>query len=471
MGQDVNKTTFTAEDFLEFKRRLDVETQYLKSMLLEQRFADQDCMTGFELEGWLLDHNYYPNPVNQKFLQEIAHPLVVSELSRFNIEINGTPQRLVGTALGTLQQELEQTQAQCQITANGMDAVVMFIGTLPTLRNADLSMANMTPMKRYQALNAQVFESRGGKPITLNINGREHLSVTHDDVMLEAGTTSFQVHLQTPLHSFVRHFNASLILSAPLIAATANSPFLFKRDLWDETRIPLFEQAITTPDIHGNPRVSFGEGYIQSPIDSFILNQLNQPIMLPFLYEDNPETLRHLRLHNGTIWRWNRPLIGFNAQGVPHVRIEHRIMPAGPSIPDMIANAALYLGACTALAANEVPAEKQLHFTAARNNFYSAARYGLDAQIMWLDGKIYPASALLSDVIIPMADSGLALLGIAHDEREYYIGILRSRVASQQTGTGWQHAYIAKYGPDFFNMTAAYLHHQQSGKPVHEWEI
>ncbi len=471
MGQDVNKTAFTAEDFFVFQQRLDAETECLREMLEKQRFSDQATVTGFELEGWLLDHNYFPAPVNQEFLQAIKNPLVVSELSRFNFEINGKPQVLTGNALFQLQQELDQTIENCRNVANSMNASVLLIGSLPTLRNADLSMKNMTPMNRYQALNKQVFESRKQQPIVLDISGRQHLKLAHHDVMLEAGTTSFQVHLQMPLNAFVRHFNASIILSAPLIAATANSPYLFGKDLWSETRIPLFEQAISTADTQGRPRVSFGEGYIQSPLDGFAYNQKSEPVLLPFLYDDRPDSLRHLRLHNGTIWRWNRPLIGFNEQGIPHVRIEHRIMPAGPSVPDMIANAALYLGACTAMAAADVPAETQLDFSVARDNFYRAAKDGLNADVTWLDGKSYPAASLLLDAIIPLADAGLAMLNLEADQRHYYISLLKARISSRQTGTEWQRAFIRKYGAEFFNMTATYRHYQQSGKPVHEWEI
>jgi len=471
MGQDVNKTAFTAEDFFVFQQRLGAETDYLREMLQAQQFSDQAKVTGFELEGWLLDHNYFPAPINQEFLKAIKDPLVVSELSRFNFEINGRPHILSGNALNQLQQELNQTIESCKHVANDMSASTLLIGTLPTLRNADLSMANMTPMNRYQALNKQVFESRKQKPILLDIAGKQHLKLAHHDVMLEAGTTSFQVHLQTPLNEFVRHFNASLILSAPLIAATANSPYLFGKDLWSETRIPLFEQAISTSDVHGGLRVSFGEGYIQSPLDGFVYNQTDEPVLLPFLYDDRIENLRHLRLHNGTIWRWNRPLIGFNEQGIPHVRIEHRIMPAGPSVPDMIANAALYLGACTAMAAAEIPAETQLDFLIARNNFYRAAKDGLCADIVWLDGKSYQVASLLLDVIIPLADAGLAMLNLDEDQRNYFISLLRARIRSRQTGTEWQRAFVRKYGTDFFNMTATYQHYQQGGKPVHEWEI
>ena len=471
MGQEVNKTSFSQDEFFQFKQNLDAETNLLKEMLEQGSFIDQAVVTGFELEGWLIDHNYFPAPINQEFLGALADPLVVSELSRFNIELNGTPQPLKESALGLLQEELGHTYLKCCQVANSMGASLLFIGTLPTLRNSDLSLANMTPMKRYQALNELVSKSRNYKPVVLDIDGLDHLHVTHDDVMLEAGTTSFQVHLQVPIDKFVRHFNASLILSAPIIAATANSPYLFGKNLWAETRIPLFEQAITSKDFNGMPRVSFGEGYARSPLDSFLINQTSQPVLLPFVFESDPEKLNHLRLHNGTVWRWNRPLIGFNNNGVPHVRIEHRIMPAGPSIPDMIANAALYLGACTALASDEVAAETKIDFEQARNNFYLSAKHGLDAEIRWLDGHVHKVRDILLNQVIDLAAKGLASLGIRKDECDYYMSILSARVESGQTGAGWQRAFIKQNGANYFNLTANYLHRQQSGKPVHEWEI
>ncbi len=471
MGQEVNQISFTTNDFKSFNDHLCAETKILETMLENNEFNDASTVTGFELEGWLVDHNYFPAPINQEFLQRIADPLVVSELSLFNIELNGTPQALKKNAMSLLQKELEQTWCRCRQTANEMESSLILIGTLPTLRNSDLTMANISPMKRYLALNEQVLKARGNNPIKLNIKGREHLHVTHHDVMLEAATTSFQVHLQTPIDTFVRHFNASIILSAPIIAATANSPYLFGVDLWDETRVPLFEQAIAACDLAGNSRVSFGEGYITSSIDCFKYNQAKQPILLPILFGDPSKQLKHLRLHNGTIWRWNRPLIGFNDEGKPHVRIEHRIMPAGPSIVDMIANAALYIGACSSLALLNEPAESKLNFAQARSNFYEAARSGLQAEIIWLDNKLHNVRDLLLHQIIPMASSGLEALGIDADERDYYINILRARIESRQTGAQWQRDFIGRYGSNFFNMTANYLHHQQSGRPVYEWEI
>lgn len=471
MGQEVSEITFTPEDFGAYQQRLQQETQSLQNLLTAGALDNEAWVAGFELEGWLLDHNFYPAPINQEFLQQVNDPLVVSELSRFNTELNGTPQPLQPHAFSKMQQELAATMHKCHTSANTLGASLMFIGTLPTLRNADLTMANMSPMKRYRALNDQVLKARQHKPIKLDISGGEHLSVTHHDVMLEAGTTSFQVHLQTPIDQFVRHFNASLILSAPIIAATANAPYLFGKDLWSETRIPLFEQAISAGISTGNARVNFGHGYIKTPLDCFVQDQTQHPVLLPILYDEHPHKFQHLRLYNGTIWRWNRPLVGFNDAGTPHIRIEHRIMPAGPSLVDMIANAALYLGACTLMASLTDAPEQQLAFDSARDNFYQAAKFGLDAELRWLNNSRYRAHDLLLNEIIPMAGAGLTALCINSDDHDYYLGILRARIESGQTGSEWQRNFIRRHGHHFHEMTAQYLHHQYSGKPVHEWEI
>ncbi len=473
MGQEVGKTRFDPADFAAFSARLAQETRMLAEMLESGGFDDTAQVTGFELECWLLDHNLFPAPINQAFLQHLASPLVVPELSRFNIELNGTPQPLRADALRRMENELNLTWRRCQQAAHDLEATLILIGTLPTIRNADLCMANISPLKRYLALNAQVLNARHGRPIELDIRGREHLSLTHHDVMLEAATTSFQVHLQVPLRQFTRHFNASLLLSAPLVAAAANSPYLFEKSLWDETRIPLFEQAVDAGESGRGerPRVNFGERYLESPFTCFDDNLACYPVMLPICFDEDIRALPHLRLHNGTIWRWNRPLVGSNAQGQPHLRIEHRVLPAGPSIVDMIANAALYLGATHWLASLQQPPEADLPFDLARDNFYLAARDGLDASIHWLDGVRHLVREVLLEEVLPMARQGLSMLGIDEDDRDHYLGILHARIASGQNGAAWQRAYIDRHGRDFFRMTAAYLHFQRSGMPVHEWDL
>ena len=474
MGQEIDRIAFGRPDFEEFSSRLAEETALLESWLGEGQFEQSAYVGGFELEAWLLDSNYFPLPANQAYLARLNNPLVVHELSKFNVELNGTPQPLIGRALRCLEEELTSTWRQCLEVAHEFEGTLIMIGILPTVREQDLSLANISPLNRYYALNQQVLESRKGRPIRLDIQGREHLRLTHADVMLEAATTSFQVHLQAPADEAVRYFNAAQILSAPMVALAANSPFLFEKCLWEETRIPLFEQAVDVGDnaLPERRRVTFGSGYLQhSVIECYRENLTRYPVLLPIQFDAGPQELRHLRLHNGTIWRWNRMLIGFNAAGTPHLRVEHRVMSAGPTIVDMIANAAVFLGASRFLAGLRAPPEADLPFLTARENFYRAAREGLDAPIVWLDGSEVGLRTLLTDEIFPMARERLKLLGADEEDIERYLDVARARVRTGFNGAAWQRAHVERYGRDFFRLTADYLERQRSAMPVHEWQV
>jgi len=469
MGQEIQRIQFDPEDFARFGRRLADETALLGEWLRSGRFSAAGYVGGFELEGWLIDRQFFPAPINEAYLGRLASPLVVPELSKFNVELNGTPQPLAGQALSRMQQELSQTWQHCQQVARELESALILIGILPTVRESDLSLTNISPLNRFHALNTQILKRRGGQPLRVVIEGRERLDVLHEDVMLEAAATSFQVHMQVPAAEAVRYYNASQILAAPLAAVAANSPFLFERQLWEETRIPLFEQAVDTREAR---RVTFGEDYlVQSPLESFADNLQRFPVLLPVAFDSQPEAFCHLRLHNGTVWRWNRLLVGTDTAGGPHLRIEQRVMPAGPTIVDMIANAALYLGAARFLAGLAHAPEADLPFAQAKANFYQAARKGLSAELVWLNGRSIGLRELLREELLPMAREGLTLLGLDEAESESYLSVIRNRVDSGQNGAAWQKAFVAKYGRDFFQLTAAYLEHQRSGVPVHEWAV
>jgi hypothetical protein len=256
------------------------------------------------------------------------------------------------------------------------------------------------------------------------------------------------------------------------VAIGCNSPFLFGRDLWAETRIPLFEQAVSVGGGILDERVSFGFRYVErSMMETFEANLARYPVLMPHLMDTPPEQLAHLRLHNGTIWRWNRPLIGFEPDGRPHLRIEHRVLPSGPSVPDCIANAALYFGAVAELLGSEVVAEARIPFLDARNGFYACAREGLGAEIRWLDGGSHRVSAILALDLIPRARRGLEGLGIDRGEIDHWLGILERRLEAKRTGAGWQRAWVAHHGADMPGLVAAYLDRQRSGRPVHEWDV
>ncbi|MDH3289319.1 MAG: glutamate--cysteine ligase [Betaproteobacteria bacterium] len=474
MGREITQVRFDPVDYTSFRERVEAETRIFETWWREGQFDRSAYMGGFELEAWLVDRECRPFPENEAYLKRLASPLVVPELARFNVELNGTPQRLAGRALRTLEDELVATWQRCQKAAQALGGALAMIGILPTVRERDLTLRNISPLNRYYALNEQVLKRRGGRPIKLEIAGRERLALTHEDVMLEAGATSFQVHLQVPADELTRCFNASLVLAAPLVALSANSPYLFEHDLWDETRIPLFEQAVDTGDAvePGEHRVTFGSGYLESgPRESFVENLERYPVLLPAHFDSAPEELCHMSLHNGTIWRWNRLLLGFSGAGVPHVRIEHRVMPAGPTIIDMMANAAVYFGAVRALAGRRVAPEAELSFEAARTNFYAAARDGLAARFAWLDGRKAGAAELLEAEILPLAREGLLQYRVDPEDVDRYLGLAAARVRKGQNGTAWQRAFIAAHGRHFSRLTAAYLEHQGSGRPVHEWPI
>ena len=474
MGQEIAHTAFNEQSFADYRRRLSAEAELLQSQLSEGLFSDTGEIGGYELECWLVDHNYFPAPVNQRFLANVNNPLVVPELSRFNVELNSTPLPLQGLVLSAMAQELNGNWRSCQEVAHRMDSVLMMVGILPTIRQSDLCLANMSDSMRYRALNEQVMLRRAGRPLRIRIDGREQLDIHHADVMLEAATTSFQVHLQSAQRDAVRYFNASLIAAGPLLAAASNSPLLFGADLWDETRIALFEQSVEIADQSKleDHRVSFGQDYAKASLfECFAHNLATHPVLLPIVMDSAPQQFAHLRLHNGTIWRWVRPLIGFDADGNPHLRIEQRVLPAGPTIIDMMANAALYFGIARFLAGLTDAPEFKLPFSKARDNFYAAARDGLTAKMTWLDGSSTDAKTLLLEEILPMARQGLEALDVNRDDIDLYLGIIQARIKTGQTGAAWQRAYLGKHRTDHYHLVAAYLEKQRSGMPVHEWEL
>ncbi len=477
MGEEIGSSHFTEEDFSNYKRQLECETEILAEKFRNHEFADEHPVAGFELEAWLIDRNLSPAPVNELFLEKFNNPLASPELANFNIEINTEPRTLRGHALSVMHQSLNETWSACRQTASEIDTEVIMAGILPTVVNEDLTLANMSKMKRYRALNREVLHRRKGKPLVLDINGVEHLKLIRRDVMLESAATSFQLHTQVTQESAARYYNASIIASAPVVAVSANSPYLFSKDLWDETRIPLFEQAVATGGYDGAAfgpiqRVTFGTGYVrQSLFECFQENIEHYPVLLPVQLDGENENLRYLRLHNGTIWRWNRPLVGFCDDGTLHLRIEHRVIPSGPTTADAIANAAFYYGIASALSKSEIAPENLLDFDKARDNFYRAAQLGMNARLTWLDGKLYPAIALLETVILPMAHEGLEGLGITSSDRHEYLGIISERLKSRMGGTAWQRAYVKKHGKDMVGLTGRYLEQQNSGKPVHDWIV
>ena len=477
MGQEIAGSHFSATDFENFDARLRKETAQLTDWFEQGAFSSRHGMGGFELESWLVDSDNQPAPLNETYLAMLNDALVSPELSRFNVELNSTPRSLQGDALAAMQRELEQNWHHCRETAQKLNADLVMIGILPTVKDRMLTLSNMSNMERYRALNEQVFRLREGRPIMLDIQGMESLHSEHHDVMLESAATSFQIHIQTALDKAVRYYNASIILSAPMVAISANSPLLFGKRLWHETRIPLFEQAVASGGFDGAAfgpikRVTFGSGYVrQSLLECFQENLEHYPILLPALDDAPEDEFHHLRLHNGTIWRWNRPLIGFDEDGTPHLRIEHRVVSAGPTVVDSIANAAFYYGLVYVLAEQDIVPESRLDFAQARDNFYGAARHSINATVTWLDGEQLGMTELLKGRLLPMAREGLQALGCDSTDIDTYLGIIEARLDKRQTGAAWQLAWLDTHGDDLARLVATYRRQQNSGLAVHEWPV
>ncbi len=496
MGQEITHRHFKKSDFDRYRNKLDAELARVKNWFAKkvdeqsEYHSSQSLPTvGFELEVCLVDLKGEPACVNEAFLYALKNSPIFSqvslELAQFNLELNSLVFTFTTHVLQDLENELTRLWSACQAIAKELNCKLLMIGCLPSLQEEHIKLSNMSPMTRYAALNEQVLRSRKGRAIELDIQGSETLKSIHQDVMLEAVATSFQLHLQVPFSRSVRYYNAAIILSAPIVAVSANSPFLFGKALWCETRIPVFEQAVSVGGFDGAvfgpiKRVSFGSGYAKkSLLECFEENNEHYPILLPEIFSTEIDDLAHLSLHNGTVWRWNRPLVTpENALSEEnsnkrkyHIRLEHRVIPAGPTIVDSIANAAFFYGAVTAMANQYDIAEQQLPFVQAKENFYLAAKQGLKGRITWLSGQSMPLKALILDYILPMARNGLSQSGVSRQDIDYYLGIIEQRTKSGQNGANWQRRYVDKYGKDMHALTLAYEKNQQSGLPVHEWEI
>lgn len=473
MGQEIDHIQFSAAEYTEFTRRLRAETDELFEHYDQATCTDGDFVIGFELETCLVDADRLrPAMRNQDLLRQLNSPLAAAELALHNVEFNTPPHRVSGDVLSALNRDLGALLGDAQAAAAALGMRLILCGILPTLDEEMLTLTNISPLNRYQALYKQVLAAHGGSEFRLDIIGREHLVLPHGSVMLEAATTSLQIHLKVPRGLVRRAYNACILISAPMVGLCSNSPFLFGHDLWDETRIPLFEQSVALGGFGalGGPlqRVSFGSGYAKrSVLECFEENLAHFPVLLPML-DDSSQSYPHLRLHNGTIWRWNRPIVGFDDDGTPHIRIEHRTLPAGPSLTDILANTALFLGLVRYYL--ERPVE-DLEFARARDNFYSAARYGLNARLDWLDGQRQTLSRLALRQLLDEAAQGLERLGLDATDSTRYLAVIAERIRCGQTGADWQRRFHRAHPGDFRALTQAYLEHQEADRPVHAWEI
>jgi CBS domain-containing protein len=444
---------------------------------------------GAEQEMFLVDRGLRPASVITDVLERATDPRFTTELARFNLEANLTPQVFNSSCLRRMEDELNELLGMARDAARACGADILLAGILPTLRRSDLGLDNMTPKPRYLELNRTLRRLRGGDFHVL-IRGIEEFETTHDNVMLESCNTSFQVHFQVGPGEFAKFYNLAQAVTGPLLSAAVNSPVLLKHRLWHETRIALFERSVDTRSTargerSARPRVHFGDGWIRdSVLEIFREDIARFRILIAGAFDEDPMAvlergeipqLSALRLHNGTVYRWNRACYGIQG-GKAHLRIENRVLPAGPTVLDEVANAAFFFGMLANLAEEPKTIDRQMEFEHTRANFFNAARDGIKAQMTWTGGKVWAAQDLLLGELIPRARAGLQFVKVDADDIDRYLGCLEERVKSGRTGAQWILASLHDMGEQgtadvrYRTVATAMLHNQKSGAPVHSWE-
>jgi len=476
------------ESMRTFMRALLEDVRALEKMLDGEMFETGIRRIGAEQEMFLVDRGLRPANRSLTLLEELPRSSFTTELGQFNLEVNLTPLVFQKDCLRVLEGELNSRLEEVRTVASKHGVRVLLCGILPTLEKRHLGLDSMTPIPRYYQLNQIMRNLRGGEFRTY-IKGLDEFQAKHDNVMLEACNTSFQLHFQVGPGEFGLLYNVAQLASAPVLAAATNSPVLLRHRLWHETRVALFQQSVDTrSEAHaqrgGRVRVNFGDHWIEDSILEIfrediaryrvlIATELEESPLAKLARNELPE-LRALRLHNGTIYRWNRPCYGL-ANGIAHLRIEARALPAGPTVLDEVANAAFFFGLMCGLSDQYGDPKTKMSFDDAKTNFMAAARYGLHAKLRWFGGKTLGAEELILKELLPLARTGLASRGIDAGDVTRYLDVLEARVKKGRTGSQWAldslEAMEGEGRPDerYRALTASMLEQQWSGKPVHEW--
>lgn len=494
MGEKVVADGFDLSDRQRYRRKLQQCLAGLERLLEEKRFDRPKNLMGLEIELNLAGPDGLPRMMNAEVLDRIASRDFQTELGMFNLEVNIAPHRLGGRVLDQLAEELRTGLGYAHRRAAEVDAGIVMIGILPTLSRQDVVSANLSDVDRYALLNEQILTARG-EDFILDIEGVERLSCTSGSIAPEAACTSVQLHLQVTPGRFAQVWNAAQAIASVQVAVGANSPFLFGRELWRESRPPLFQQATDTrpPELQAQgvrPRTWFGECWVGSAYELFEENVRYFPALLPICDDEDPlrvlddggvPRLQELTLHNGTVYRWNRPVYGL-ADGVPHLRVENRVLPAGPTVTDVVANAAFYYGLVRALAEEPRPVWTRMPFEVAEDNFDTACRHGIDAEILWprpgRSGGVtrVPAVKLVRDELLPLAAAGLDAWNVEPADRDFYLGVIEARCRRRVNGASWQadafHRAL-EAGADreaaLAAVTRRYGELMHLGEPVHTW--
>jgi gamma-glutamyl:cysteine ligase YbdK (ATP-grasp superfamily) len=490
VGDDVRRTTYTQVDHQKYRRKVQLCLDVFATMLTQWSFEIDHPLTGMEIECNLVDDDYQPVMRSSDVLAAIADPAYQTELGAYNIEFNVPPRPLGGDTGARLEEEVRASLNAAEVKAGAGGAHIVMVGILPTLMPEHLAGGWMTETSRYVALNNSIVDARG-EDLQIAIGGPEPLRMKWTSIAPESACTSMQLHLQVSADDFASNWNAAQVLAGPQLALGANSPYLFGHQLWSETRIELFAQSTDTrPEelkTQGiRPRVWFGERWITSIFDLFEDNVRYFPSLLPEVSDEDPVAeleagrapqLSELRLHNGTVYRWNRPVYDVEA-GRPHLRIENRVLPAGPTVVDMLANAAFYYGMLRTLSEEERQVWTKMEFGAAQRNFDRAARHGMQADLFWPGCDTVSAATLVLDELLPMAYEGLDRWGVASEIRDRLLGVIEGRARAGRNGASWQVAAVAALEQRGLARPAAlaemlrlYCEHMHSNEPVHTWEV
>lgn len=473
-----------------FMRSLLEEVRALDLMISRGMIESGIRRIGAEQEMFIVDRAFSPANRAPEILQQITDPRFTNELGLFNLEANLSPRRLGGNCLRLMEQEAQEIYALARSTAARVDCDIALIGILPTLTLEHLGLDSMMPEKRYFALN-DALRSLRGEEFRFNFKGIDQLSITHDNVMLEACNASFQIHFQVAAEEFARLYNIAQVVTAPLLAASVNSPVLLGKRLWHETRIAVLEHSVdsrsSTHQARGQqPRVHFGDRWIDESVTEIFKEDIaRNRILLTTETEDDPlamvqrgeaPSLNALRLHNGTVYRWNRPCYGVS-NGVAHLRIENRVIPAGPTVVDEIANAAFFFGMMAGMAEQHPRVHEQIRFEEVKTNFLTAAREGIRAQMNWFGDSHLPAKELITRQLIPMAREGLQQMAIDRGDIERYLGVLEDRVNKRRTGARWLLQSLDNMEDQGTQnqrmrcLVSSLIHQQSSGQPIAEWRL
>lgn len=490
MGQEIDTRQFTREDRKQYRAKVRQDLDVLARMLTEARFDFERPMSGLEIELNLVDDHFEPAMRNAEVLEAIADPQFQTELGRFNIEINVPPRQLGHGGLTSFEESVRSALNAADAKAQEIGAHTAMVGILPTLHPEHVSASSVSENPRYTQLDQQIFAARG-EDLEIVIDGVERLRMVSDTIMPEAACTSTQVHLQVSPDDFALYWNAAQAIAGIQVAVGANSPYLFGKELVAESRIPLFEQSTETRSdelkAQGvRPRVWFGERWVTSIFDLFEENSLYFPALLPVLSGEDPAAvlaaggtpqLDELRLHNGTVYRWNRPVYDISG-GQPHLRVENRVLPAGPTVVDTMANAAFFAGLVRALADHDRPIWSQMSFQAAGDNFMAGTRFGIAADVYWPGVGQVRATELVVRKLLPLAAEGLRVWEVDESEIGRLLGIIERRCLNAVNGATWQTAEVSHREAKgdsrreaLRGMLGHYLELMHSNEPVHTWKV